>query len=1041
VKLADVCIRRPVFAVMLIGGLVVLGVISIPRLGIALFPRVEFPIVTVTTVLEGAAPETVEREVSQVVEESVNTIEGIRTLRSWSSDSLSILFVEFELEYDIRDKAQEVRDKVAAVRGDLPRDIEPPVVDRVDPDASPILAVMLAAPRDIRTISEFADKRIKPRLERVRGVGSVRLVGARPREIRIWIDPIRLSGYALAFEDVLAALRREHVELPGGRIETREHEYTVRTKGKLASSDLFGGIVVVERAGRVIHLRDVATIEDGMAEERTVSYLNGRRGVALLVRRQSGENTVAVVDALRRELDEVRATLPPGYEMIEAMDLSRFIRVAIRDVAVDLAWGALLASVIVLLFLRNARTTLIAAIAIPSSLLGSFVFFYAFGFTLNTMTLMALSLSIGLLIDDAIVVLENIYRHMEAGTPPAEAASIGTAEIGPAVVATTLGVCAVFVPIGFMGGLIGRFFHEFGLVATCAVLVSLLVALTLTPMLCARYLRVQHEQGRVYLFLEAGYQAIEAHYRRVLGFGLRHRGLVMALALLAVVGGVVVARGIPLDFLGVEDRSEFNVWLKMPLGTTVEQAQATTRTLQRTLLDRPDVQAVFATIGGGVQKRVNEALLFVQLVPKKARPASQPAIMAEVRRLIHESNLPLEDVAVEEVPWITFPGMRSAQIMYSIRGPEIDQLQRYARRLMARMEAAGGFADLYVSYETGKPEIALEIARGRAADLGVPAVTIGRTISALVAGVEATTFEEHGERYDVRLQVRPEYRDDPSRLDLLRVRAPSGALVPLRNLVSIRIGSGPVQIDRENRTRSVTVYGNLEGKAAGTADAEVMGFASELGIGGEYEIRPVGPSERLRETTAAVVFAFVLAMIAIYMILASQFNSFVHPLTIMISAPLSFLGAFAAIALVGTSLDMMGQIAFLMLMGLVMKNGILLVDYTNTLRREGRSLYEAVLEAGPIRMRPVLMTAVSTIFGMLPVALSRGEGSEWRNPMGIVAIGGLAASTLLTLLVVPVVYTLMDDAAVALRRVLGFERRRAAPEPVGDMRAPEHRGI
>jgi hydrophobic/amphiphilic exporter-1 (mainly G- bacteria), HAE1 family len=1028
VRLADTCIRRPVFAVMLIGGLVVLGLISIPRLGIALFPRVEFPIVTVTTVLEGAAPDTIEREVSQVLEESVNTIEGIRTIRSWSSDSLSLLFVEFQLEYDVQEKSQEVRDKVAAVRGDLPRDIEPPVVDRVDPDSSPILAVMLAGPQSIRTLSEFADKRIKPRLERVRGVGSVRLVGARPREIRVWIDPIRLAGYALAVDDVLAALRREHVELPGGRIETPEHEYTVRTKGKLASSDLFGGIVVVERAGRVIHLRDVATVEDGMAEERTVSYLNGRRGVSLLIRRQSGENTVAVVDALKAELEKIRATLPAGYEMIEAMDLSRFIRAAIRDVAIDLVWGAFLASAVVLLFLRNVRTTLIAAVAIPSSLLGSFVFFYAFGFTLNTMTLMALSLSIGLLIDDAIVVLENVYRHMERGEPPARAASIGTGEIGLAVVATTLGVCAVFLPIGFMGGLIGRFFHEFGLVATCAVLVSMLVALTLTPMLCARYLRVQTEQGRVYRLLETGYLRLEAHYRRVLAFGLRHRGLVLGMALAAVIGGIGVARTIPLDFLGVEDRSELNVWLKMPLGATVEQAQATTQTLEHALLARPDVRAVFSTIGGGVQKRINEAMLYVQLVPKRER-ASQPAIMAELRRVIRESGLGLEDFAVEEVPWITFPGMRHAQIMYSIRGPEIDQLQRYARALVARMRNAGGYADLYVSYETGKPEIALDIARERAADLGVPAIAIGQTISTLVAGVEATTYEEKGERYDVRVQVRPEYRDDPSRLALLRVRAPSGALVPLRNLVSVRIGSGPVQIDRESRTRAITIYGNLEGKAAGTADEDVMRFGAELGIGGEYELVPVGPSERLRETTAAVGFAFGLALIAIYMILASQFDSFVHPLTIMLSAPLSFLGAFAAIAVVGAPLDMMGQIAFLMLMGLVMKNGILLVDYTTTLRREGRSLYEAVLEAGPIRMRPVLMTAVSTIFGMLPVALSHGEGAEWRRPMGIVAIGGLAASTFLTLLVVPVFYTVIDDAGAMVLRLLGRARKDPASLP------------
>jgi HAE1 family hydrophobic/amphiphilic exporter-1 len=1026
VKLADVSIHRPVFAVMLIGGLVVLGIISIPRLGVDLFPRVEFPLVSVTTVLEGAAPETVEREVSQVLEESINAIEGIQSLRSASSDSLSLVFVEFDLEYDVQEKAQEVRDKVAAVRGDLPLDIEPPVVNRLDPDAAPILAVMLAGPHSIRALSEFADKRVKPRLERVAGVGSVSLVGDRPREIRIWIDPVRLSGYELAVDEVLAALSREHVELPGGRIETARQEYAVKTKGKLTSAERFGSVVVAERAGRVIHLRDVATVEDGMAEQRTISRLNGQRGVALFVRRQSGENTVAVADAVKEELEKIRATLPPGYEMVDALDVSRFIRSAVRDVAIDLSWGALFASVVVLLFLRNVRTTLIAAVAIPSSLLGSFVFFYFFGFTLNTMTLMALSLSIGMLIDDAIVILENSYRHMERGEPPKQAASAATAEIGPAVVATTLSICAVFVPIAFMGGVAGRFFREFGLVATCAVLISLLVALSLTPMLCSRFLHVVHSQGRTFRLFEVAYVRLEAHYRRVLARGLRNRLAVIGLALSAVVGGVVIARTLPIDFMGVEDRSEFNIWLKLPLGSTVEQTRSVTARVEAELRSQPEVLIVFSTIGGGVKKRVNEASIYVQLLHKSERAMGQIALMQATRRRIRELDLPLDDFAVEEVPWIDFPGSRTAQIMYSVRGPEIDRLQYYSQSLMAQMDDTGGYADLNLSYETGKPEISLEIARGRAADLGVPALQIGRTISALLAGYKATVYEEKGERYDVRLQVRPEYRDDPSKLDLLRVRAPSGALIPLRNLVTPRIGSGPVQIDRESRTRAITLYGNLEGKTAGTADQEVMVFGADLGIGDEYELEPVGPSERLRETTEAVGFAFVLALIAIYMILASQFNSFLHPFTIMLSAPLSFIGAFAAVAVTGASLDLMAQIAFLMLMGLVMKNGILLVDYSNTLRDRGLPLFEAVLEAGPTRMRPVLMTAVSTICGMLPVALSRGDGSEWRNTMGVIAIGGLAASTFLTLLVVPVVYTLIDDAQSAVLRGLERVRKRRA---------------
>jgi HAE1 family hydrophobic/amphiphilic exporter-1 len=1018
VRLSDTSIRRPVFAVMLIGGLVALGLVSIPRLGIDLWPRVEFPLVTVQTVLPGAAPETMEREVTEVLEESINTIEGVRSLRSNSSDSLSLLFVEFELEYEIQEKAQQVREKVSAVRGELPADVEPPVVDRVDPDAQPILAILLAGPYSIRNVSELADKRIKTRLERIRGVGSVNLVGDRPREIRIWIDPIRLSGHGLAVDDVLGALRREHVELPAGRIETAQREYALKTEGKLTSAEEFAGLVVTTRGGRVIHLRDIATVEDGLAEERTVSRLDGRRGVALMVRRQSGENTVRVVDAVKAEIERIRPDLPEGYEMVVALDASKFIRSAIRDVAEALAWGALLASLVVLAFLRNLRSTLITSLTIPCSLVAAFAFFFLFGFTINTMTMMALSLCIGLLIDDAIVVSENIYRHMERGSDAGRAASEGADEIGLAVISTTLSVCAVFVPIAFLSGVVGRFFREFGLVASCAVGLSTLIALTLTPMLCSRALRVHQEHGALFRWSEARYLALERVYRRVLAWGVSHRPSVVALAVVAVVAGVALGRTIPVNFVTAEDRGEFNVWLKMPLGSTLTRTQETTSRVETALQRASETENLFTTIGAGSKKRVNEAQIYVQLVHKSRRRDTQLEVMQRFREIIRNLRLPLEDFAVEEIGLIQVAGSRHSDLMYSVRGPQIDRLQYYAGNLVERMRRAGGYADVYVSYEVGKPEVALEITRQRAADLGVPAAQIGGTISALFAGIRATTFEDAGERYDVRVQIRPEDRDDLRKLDLVRVRASGGELVPLRNLVTPRVGSGPVQIDRENRSRVITIYGNLAGKAAGDADREITGFAADLGISGEYEFVAVGPSKRLRETGAAIRFAFLMALLAIYMILAAQFNSFVHPFTIMLSAPLSFVGAFAALKLAGGTLDVLGQIAFLMLMGIVMKNGILLVDYTNTLRRRGRPLREAVLEAGPTRMRPVLMTAISTIFGMLPLALGTGDGSEWRSPMGIIAIGGLAASTLLTLVVVPVAYTLVDDAQRAVLRLV-----------------------
>jgi HAE1 family hydrophobic/amphiphilic exporter-1 len=1030
VKIADTSIRRPVFAVMLVASVVVLGLVSIPRLGVDLWPRVEFPIVTVQALLPGAAPETIENEVTQILEESINTVEGIRSLRSVSSDSLSLLVVEFELEYDAQDKAQQVRERVAAVAAELPAAVEPPVVERVDPDAQPVLAVLLAGPHSIRSLSEYADKRLKPRLERVPGVGSVGLVGGRPREMRVWLDPVRLAGYGLSVDDVLAALQREHVEAPGGRIEGQRREWALKTSGRLATAEEFAAVVVAERDGRVTHLEDVALVEDGLADERTLSRLDGRRGVALLVRRQSGENVVRVVDAVRAELELVRADLPPGYEIVVAQDASEFIRSSIREVVVALAWGALLASATVLLFLRNLRSTLVASVAIPTSLVGSFVFFYAFGFTINTMTLMALSLAVGLLIDDAIVVLENVYRHMEGGSPPRLAASEGTAEIGLAVVATTLAVCAVFVPIAFLSGVVGRFFREFGLAATCAIGVSALVAVTVTPMLCARTLRVSPARGALRRGWERRLAALEAAHRRALCWALAHRRAVAAIALAAVAAGGLLAARSPVNFMNQEDRSEFLVWLEMPLGTPLAGTRAALAEVEGALREIPEVETLFATVGAGSKRRVSDARIYVRLVHKRRRGATQAEVMERARARIEALALPLDDFAVEHLALIEVAGGRYADLMYSIRGPHLDRLHAHAEALIRRLREAGGYAELYSSYEVGKPEVSLEISRDRAAALGVSAEQIGRTISALYAGVEAITFEDGGERYPVRVQVRPEDRDDLSKLELASARARSGELVPLRNLVEPRIGLGPLEIERENRTRVVTIFGNLAGKPAAEADREVERLAREVGISGEYSIAAAGAAQRLRETGAAIRFAFGLALVAIYMILAAQFNSFVHPFTIMLSAPLSFIGAFAALRLHGGALDVMGQIAFLMLMGIVMKNGILLVDYTIALRRRGFARREAALEAGATRLRPVLMTAVSTVFGMLPVALGAGDGSEWRQPMGVVAIGGLTASTLLTLIAVPVAYTLMDDATSGALRAA-----RAAAARLGVRRA------
>lgn len=1027
-RLAEASVRRPVFAVMLIGAVATLGLVSAPRLAADLFPNVELPLVTVSTVLPGASPDTVAREVTEILEEAINNIEGVKAIRSSSTDSLSQIVVEFGLAYDVLEKMQEVRGKVAASRGQLPTDVEPPIIDRLDPDSTPVLALLVSGPGSVRQLTEFADKTIRRKLERVPGVGSVRLVGGRAREIRIWLDPVRLAGYGLAVNDVISAVRREHLELPAGRIESGRSEIVIKTQGKMFSAAQFRDLVLSQRGGGRIHLGDVAEVEDGRAAERTVSRLNGHRGVALAIRRQSGENTIDVVDRVRASLVELRASLPPGVEIVEAQDLSRFIRSSIRDVTVDLAWGSLLTAIVVLVFLRNARTTLITALAIPASLTASLSFFYFFDFTFNLMTLMALSLSIGILIDDAIVVGENVHRHVESGSSPRRAAVEGTREVGLAVVATTLALCAVFVPIAFMEGMVGRFFHEFGLVVACAVATSTLVALSLTPMLCSRYMRAEDDHGPLWLALEGSYRAIEHRYRLLLERALAHRKAVMGVAAVAALGGIAVALIIPIDFIISTDRSEFNVRLKMPVESRLGVTEEAVASVEAALMEHPEVEAVFSIIAGGAEQRSDEAILYVKLTPKQTRSDGMKAVMSDARARIRALNLPLREFSVEEIVWVSLPGVRDYQFAAVIKGSDPDRLHEIAAATLARMNETSGFIDGTSSHEPGKRQLDLVVDRDRAAEAGVSAATVGLTVNALFSDYRVASFEENGERYDIRTRVLPEFRDDPAQIGLVFVRSPSGSLVNVADLVETHLREGPVSIERNDRARAVTLYANLDGKALWRAFGEVKDFARDAGMGKEEEIVAAGFVERMLESVSSVIFALGLALVAIYIILAAQFNSFVHPLTIMLSAPLAFIGACAALRLFGLHLDMMGQIGFLMLMGLVMKNGILLVDYTNTLREQGLATRDAVLAAAPTRFRPVLMTTLSTVFGMLPVALGRGDGAELRVPMAVIAIGGMLSSTALTLIVVPVAYTLLADAEQRLRQVLSGRFASVLPE-------------
>ncbi|MDI6783382.1 MAG: efflux RND transporter permease subunit, partial [bacterium] len=768
----------------------------------------------------------------------------------------------------------------------------------------------------------------------------------------------------------------------------------------------FNDLVVTYRNGFPIKLKDLGTIEDGEEDERSLSLLNGQRAVSLLIRRQSGTNMVEVARKIKAEIDHIQKGLPQGMKMEIAQDMSKFTEDSVHDIQFHIIFGGLLAIIIVFLFLRNIRSTIISAVAIPTSIIATFSFMKAMGFTLNMISLLGLSLSVGMLIDDAIVVLENIFRHQEEGMGKKEAAHFGTAEIGLAVMATTLSIVAVFVPVAFMRGIVGRFFYEFGLTVTFAVLVSLFVSFTLTPMLSSRYLKVIETHGRFYQVLEKILNTIDENYRKLLRYALSHRRLVIFTAGIIFIGSLGLTMFIGKEFQPPYDRGEFNINVKTPLGSSLAETKRYVTQIEEQVKPMPEVKYVFTTIGGGDQERVDEATIMVKLIDKELRKQSQEQLMQAIRnqfRMQHSVK-----ITVAEAEHIG--GMRSAAIQYNVRGPDLNELQLISNRVLNEMRNIPGLVDLDSTFESGKPEVRVYIDREKAADLGVSVGSIAASIRTLIGGEKATDYKEAGDRYEVRVRLNAVDRQKASDLNRLIIKNKDEKTVPLANVVKIEEGSGPVQIERQSRQRQITLLANLvPGKPLGTAVQEVTAVADKAGIPPGYTTDFTGMAEIMAETFSSIGLALILAIIMVYMILASQFESFIHPFTIMLSLPLAIVGALGALLLTGKTLNMFSLIGLIMLMGLVTKNAILLVDYTNTLRKRGIARNEALLQAGPVRLRPILMTTAAMIFGMLPIALQLGAGGEMRAPMAICVIGGLITSTLLTLLVVPVVYTLLDD--------------------------------
>jgi len=1017
--ISNVAIRRPVFTAMVMTALVIFGWVFYRDLGVELFPRVEFPVITIVTRLPGADPETMELLVSDPVEEAVNTVAGIKNLRSVSTDSISQVVIEFELEKKVDVAFEEVQAKVGAIRAKLPDDIDAPVIEKFDIDAAPILAVVVSADMPYKQLSRLADKTVKERLERVRNVGSVKPAGLRERKIWVWLDPVRMQQHGLTARDVASALRKEHVEVPGGRVETGAQELTAKVKAEFHSAEAFNRMVVATRNGTPIRIQDIGRTEDGLEEERTYAQLDDSPCIALLVRRQSGTNTVAVAEAVKAEAARLQDELKPqGVRLEIAQDQSVYIQHSVDEVKFHLVFGGGLAIVVVLLFLCNFRSTFISAMVLPTSVMSTFILIAAMGFSLNMMTLLGLSLAIGLLIDDAIVVQENISRHVQEGMPAPEAAAFATSEIGLAVLATTLSVVAVFLPVALMKGMVGRIFFPFAMTVSFAVLISMFVSFTLDPTLSSRLLKKRRPARGLFGVLERGFALLQNSYRAVLRLCLRQRFLVVLAALSLMAVSLTVARQLNSEFVPIEDQSELNVKVRAPLGAPLAKTRSLLQQVREHLRKTPEVEYSFYTIGADELQRVNEGMMYVKLVEKNRRTRTQAEIMDAIRRDLQD----IRDarLSVEIVPRVSGGGMRFALIQYELRGHDFDTLNGIAAQLTERMKHAGGYVDIDTTFETGKPEAQVLVNRERAADLGVSPVDIGETVHMAIGGLDVAKFKAEGDRYDVAVRFYESYRDNPGMIADLRVPAKHDRLVELRNVAHVVTAGTPVQIDRYKRQRQITILANLDkSKVLGQATAEIEQFTKEIALPPGYSAGWTGFADIMKESFGHLFFTMALSIVVIYMVLASQFESLVHPFTIMLSLPLAIIGALAALALLKLTVSIFSMMAFIFLLGLVTKNAILLIDYTKTLReRDGLEREAALLQAAPIRLRPILMTTLTMIFGMLPVAIGMGAGAESRRPMAVAIIGGLISSTLLTLIVVPCVYSLLDQGWAWVRKLL-----------------------
>jgi HAE1 family hydrophobic/amphiphilic exporter-1 len=1050
-----ISIANPVMATMVMLAFVVLGLFSYQRLSVDQFPNIDFPTVVVQMDYPGASPEIVEAEVTKKVEEAVNTVAGINSLYSRSYEGASVVIVEFNLDVDGRKAAEDVREKVALIHPNLRDEVKEPRISRFDPASQPIFNVAVLSTdgrKNTQELTTWASQVLQKRLENVRGVGSVSVIGGRQRQLNLYLKPAAMEALGVTTDQVLAAVRSENQELPVGSVRSAEHDHVVQINARLARPEDFAGMVVARRNGTSVTLRQVADVVDGPQELESLALYNGQRTVLLSVQKSQGENTIEVVDGLLKALDEAKSLTPPGVKVEVNRDNSRSIRVSVANVKRTLLEGAALTVLIVFLFLNSWRSTVITGLTLPIALIGTFLFMHVFGFTINSITMMALSLCVGLLIDDAIVVRENIVRHVQMGKSAHQAALDGTQEIGLAVLATTLSIVAVFLPIGFMGGIVGKFFHEFGLTIVAAVLISMFVSFTLDPMLSSVWHDPQaHHRssdapatlydrtfGRVTAQFNRFTEWLSGIYQSTLRWSLSHRLATLLVALATFVGSFFVIPLLGAEFIPKADFSETQINFYTPVGSSLEVTETRARQIDAALREMPEVKHTVTTINSGVAAGKIYGSVYVRLVDRKDRQRSANEMTVPLRERL--ARIP--GITVTNIGQTDLGGGKSLQ--FSVQGPDLAELERLSKVIMPRLRDIPGIVDLDSTLKPDKPTVAIDVKRDAAADLGLNVNALAGTLRTLVAGTTVGNWQApDGENYDVIVRLAPESRHsliDLQRIPLNVAPAADGSprVVRLSQVADVSPSTGPNQINRRELNREINIDANAFGRSAGEVSADVRKVLDNVDWPPGYRYKVGGSTKNMQESFSYAVGALALAIVFIYMILASQFKSFVQPLALMSSLPLTLIGVVLALLMFRSTLNMFSIIGIVMLMGLVTKNAILLIDFAIRSRQGEHGLgqdvppmgrEQALLHAAKVRLRPILMTTLAMVFGMVPLAFALSEGSEQRAPMGQAVIGGVLTSSLLTLVVVPVVYCYLDDLVAWVQRI--WHRRSASPMAQG----------